>query len=81
MSMHGINRNSIDREEFYGCTAPVNRNGFKFVSGHQRYIYNDLVVFSPDSARAGAGNYRILYILKNIRKDAVYVFSKADRSG
>ena len=41
----------MDTEEFYGCPGPVNRCGFKFLSGHRLYIYNDLVVFSPDSAR------------------------------
>ena len=45
----------METEEFYGCTAPVNRCGFKFLSGHKLYIYNDLVVFSPDSARAQGG--------------------------
>lgn len=44
----------MDTEEFYGCAAPVNRCGFKFVSGHKLYIYNDLVVWSPDSAVANA---------------------------
>lgn len=45
----------MDTEEFYGCQAPVNRCGFKFVSGYKLYIYNDLVVYSPDSARADGG--------------------------
>ena len=47
----------MEQEEFYGCAAPVGRCGFKFVSGHKLYIYNDLVVFSPDSARACGGYY------------------------
>lgn len=47
----------MENEEFYGCCAPVNRCGFKFVSGHKRYIYNDLVVFCPDSACADGGYY------------------------
>ena len=37
-------------EEFYGCTGPVGRNGFKFIGGDKRYIYDRLVVFSPDTA-------------------------------
>lgn len=45
----------METEEFYGCQSPVNRCGFKFLSGHKLYIYNDLVVFSPDSARAQGG--------------------------
>lgn len=48
---------NMETEEFYGCAAPVGRCGFKFVSGHKLYIYNDLVVFSPDSARASGGYY------------------------
>lgn len=47
----------MDQEEFYGCAAPVGRCGFKFLAGHKLYIYNDLLVFSPDSARAGIGYY------------------------
>lgn len=45
---------NMETEEFYGCAAPVSRCGFKFVTGHKLYIYNDLVVWSPDSATAGA---------------------------
>lgn len=47
----------METEEFYGCAAPVSRCGFKFVSGHKLYIYNDLVVFSSDSAHASGGYY------------------------
>ena len=47
----------MEQEEFYGYAAPVDRCGFKFVTGHKLYIYNDLVVFSPDSARASGGYY------------------------
>ena len=47
----------MENEEHYGCSVPVTRCGFKFVSGHKRYIYNDLVVFSPDSAHASGGYY------------------------
>ena len=48
---------NMEQEEFYGYAAPVDRCGFKFVTGHKLYIYNDLVVFSPDSARASGGYY------------------------
>ena len=44
-------------EEFYGCQSPVNRSGFKFISGDKRYIYDNLLVYSPDSARATVGYY------------------------
>lgn len=47
----------MDTEEFYGCQSPVNRSGFKFVGGGKLYIYNNLLVYSPDSARADAGYY------------------------
>lgn len=47
----------MEQEEFYGCAAPVGRCGFKFVSGYKLYIYNDLVIFSPDSARSSGGYY------------------------
>ena len=47
----------MEQEEFYGYAAPVDRCGFKFVTGHKLYIYNDLVVFCPDSARACGGYY------------------------
>ena len=38
-------------EEFYGHPYPVSRNGFQFISNHKLYIFDSLVVFSPDSAR------------------------------
>ena len=44
-------------EEFYGCQSPVNRSGFKFVGGGKLYIYDNLLVYSPDSARAAVGYY------------------------
>ena len=47
----------MDTEEFYGCQSPVNRSGFKFVGGDKRYIYDNLLVYSPDSARATVGYY------------------------
>ena len=47
----------MDTEEFYGCQSPVNRSGFKFISGDKRYIYDNLLVYSPDSARATVGYY------------------------
>ena len=45
----------MDSEEFYGCPSPISRCGFKFDTGYKRYIYNNLVVFSPDSARSMYG--------------------------
>ena len=47
----------MDQEEFYGCHAPVNRGGFKFVSVRKLYIYDNLVVYSPETARAPGGFY------------------------
>ena len=47
----------MDTEEFYGCQSPVNRSGFKFVGGGKLYIYDNLLVYSPDSARADVGYY------------------------
>lgn len=47
----------MDTEEFYGCQSPVNRSGFKFVGGGKLYIYDNLLVYSPDSARATVGYY------------------------
>ncbi len=38
-------------EEFYGHPYPVSRSGFQFVSNHRLYIFDSLVVFSPDTAR------------------------------
>ena len=38
-------------EEFYGHPYPVSRDGFQFISNHKLYIFDSLVVFSPDSAR------------------------------
>lgn len=46
----------MDTEEFYGCQSPVNRCGFKFRGSGKLYIYDKLIVFSPDSARA-QGSY------------------------
>lgn len=40
----------MDTEELYGCRPPVGRCGFKFVGGDKLYIYDRLVVFSPDTA-------------------------------
>lgn len=48
---------NMEQEEFYGCSAPVNRGGFKFRTGHKLYIYNDLIVFSPDTAQADGMYY------------------------
>ena len=39
----------IDTEKIYACPTPVTRSGFKFCN-NRRYIYNILVVFSPDTA-------------------------------
>lgn len=39
----------IDTEEIHACPTPVTRSGFKFCN-KRRYIYNILVVFSPDTA-------------------------------
>lgn len=44
-------------EEHYGCPYPVARNGFKFISSHKLYIFDELVVFSPDSARHWSMRY------------------------
>ena len=41
----------MDTEEIHACTTPVTRSGFKFDS-KRRFIYNILVVFSPDTARS-----------------------------
>ena len=48
---------AMGQEEFYGCERPVNRYGFKFLSDEKLYIYDSLLVFCPDSARACGGYY------------------------
>lgn len=44
-------------EEIHGCTEPVGRWGFHFVGGDKLYIYDRLVVFSPDHARHWSRRY------------------------
>ena len=43
---------AMGQEEFYGCERPVNRYGFKFLSDEKLYIYDNLLVFCPDSAKS-----------------------------
>lgn len=45
---------NMDQEEFYGCHSPVARCGFKFLKGDKLYIHNNLLIFSPESARASS---------------------------
>lgn len=44
-------------EEHRGCPFPVARNGFQFISTHKLYIFDELVAFSPDSARHWSMRY------------------------
>ena len=41
------------RDEFYGVQGGVYRGGFQFVGSGEMYIYDSLVVFSPDGSRCG----------------------------
>lgn len=41
-------------DEFYGAAQGVYRGGFQFVGTGEMYIYDALVVFSPDGSRCGS---------------------------
>lgn len=50
---------NMHHEEFYGCTTPVGRSGFKFLSGNRLYIYDNLLVFSPDHVQSRFGYFGV----------------------